>query len=301
MSYQLPQRLNRDSVRRLHFFIRDPLTFLCTVILVSAVFLAVVGPSLAPYEGTERLYRDGSILRSASPSLDHPLGTTDLGYDVLSRLMIGARPTVIAGLIGGSMIVSIGSFIGLVSGYYGGTLGNILMRITDVAYSIPVIPFAIVLGIVLGRGFFSSVAILGLIFWRSTARVIRSQTMQIKQRPFITAAKASGASDIHVITKHIVPNAAPMMALYFAIGIGATIIVQAGLAFVGVANPFVASWGVMIRNAFASGNMIGLWWWSIPPGLCLSLTVSATYLLGRKYELESKQAENGASIAQGGA
>lgn len=270
-------------------------------VIVAIMGLGVIGPMVAPYEYDESLRgEDGSLLRAESPSVDHPLGTTNRGYDVLSRLIYGARPTVITGLLGGSMIISIGATIGITAGYMGGRVDSVLMRLTDFVYGVPLIPFAIVLVAILGAGFFQSIIVIGLILWRGSARVLRSQVLQIKERPFILAAKASGASTPHILVKHMLPNILPMTAFFFAVGIGYTIIIQAGLAFLGVSSPFIPSWGVMLRNAYSSGYLASAWWWSIPPGIMISLVVLSTIMIGRSIESMGEKEEFDEALAQAG-
>jgi len=270
----------------------------------SAIFLGLVillgmfGPYITPYEYDERMYNEeGELLRAEDPSVAHPLGTTAGGFDVLSRIMYGARPTVIAGLLGGSIIIGVGLTIGLTSGYIGGRVDDALMRFTDFVYSVPLIPFAIVLLAYFGIGFIESILIIGLLLWRGNARVIRSQVLQIKERPFILSAKATGASRFRIITRHIFPNVASMAVLFFALGIGYAIIAQAGLAFLGVTNPFVPSWGVMIRNAYTSGYMADQMAWSVSPGLMISLTVLSAFLLGRGFETRDDEESDSMALA----
>lgn len=251
--------------------------------LLFIIVLGAIGPEITPYPYDAYIYTSGGDLNSlAPPSVDHPLGTTDNGRDVLSRIMYGARPTAVTGLLGGIIIITIGSTIGISSGYYGGRLDSVLMRFTDFVYGVPLIPFAIVLLSFFEIGFFSSIVVIGLILWRSSARVLRSQVLQIKERPFITAEKATGASDLRIIVKHIIPNIVPMMGLLFSLAIGGAILVQAALAFIGVVDPFVPSWGVMLRNAYSSGYMGTALWWSLPPGILISLTVLSAFMVGRK-------------------
>lgn len=281
----------RNVVGFLEVVWSDRISRVALLFLAMMVFLAVFGPHLTPYPYDETQYAsDGTILLTSSPSLDHPLGTTDLGYDVLSRLIYGAQSTILTGFLGGTMIITIGMTIGVTAGYVGGAVENVLMRITDFWYAVPLIPFAIVLITLLGVGYYSSIAIIGIILWRGNARVLRSQVLQIKERPFVLAAKASGASKPYIIYKHIVPNIASMAVLFFALGSGSSIVVYASLAFLGVADPFVPSWGIMVRNAYDSGLMAEALWWSIPPGLLISLTVLSMYLIGRRYESVSGQA-----------
>jgi peptide/nickel transport system permease protein len=271
------------------------ITLLPLLFLILLLVLAVIGPHITPYQYDETLYNDqGELLRAESPSAAHPLGTTSTGQDVLSRVIYGVQPTVITGLLGGTMIISIGLTMGVVAGYVGGAVDNILMRITDVAYSVPLIPFAIVLLTLLGAGFYSSVIVIGLLLWRGNARVLRSQVLQIKERPYVEAAKAAGASTPRIIVKHILPNVASMAVLFFALGIGYSIVAQAGLSFIGASNPFVPSWGVMIRNAYESGYMADQLGWSMVPGILISMTVLSAFLIGRGFE------EDDQAIAEAG-
>jgi peptide/nickel transport system permease protein len=283
--------------------ISERTTRIYLIFLIFIILLAFVGPILAPYEMTERMRADdGSLERTAPPSLDHPMGTTSQGYDVFSRFLIGAQPTMMAGAIGGSVIITIGLTIGLTSGYVGGRVDDVLMRFTDLVYGIPFIPFALVLIAIFGVGYLEAILLTGLILWRGSARVLRAQTLQIRERPFILAAKATGGSTAHIITRHILPNVAPMGILFMALGTGYTIIALASLAFLGVTNPFVPSWGVMVRNAYSSGLMSTAWWWSLPPGFGISLTVLSLVMFGRGFEKISNrdESESDSAIVQGG-
>ncbi|MFB6304728.1 MAG: ABC transporter permease [Haloferacaceae archaeon] len=275
----------RNLTGALRIMLRDRTTAFYFAVLVGVTILGIIGPIIAPYGISETHYTDsGQVLQAAGPSIAHPLGTTFAGYDVLSRLLVGARPTVITGLLGGAMILSIGTAVGVTAGYVGGRTETILMRFTDFVYGVPLIPFGIVLITFLGVGFLSSIVVIGLILWRGGARVIRAQTLQVKQYPFVKVAKATGASTPRIIVKHVLPNVAPMAIFFLSLGVGYAIVLQASLTFLGVADPFTPSWGVMIRNAFRSGYMSEAWWWSIPPGILIGVTVLSTFMFGRGYE-----------------
>ena len=245
--------------------------------------LALIGPYIVPHDYAEPATVNGAIIIAGEPSLAHPLGTNHLGQDVLSRLIIGARPTALTGFLGGGLIITIGTSIGVTAGYVGGWVENVLMRFTDVMYGVPLIPFAIVLLALFGFGTFTTIAVLGALLWRSSARVLRSQVLQIKERNFILAARATGMSSMAIVRRHFLPNIAPMILLFFALGIGFSILTQAGLAFIGVSDPFVPSWGIMIRNAYNNGY-VGNVWWSLTPGLFIAMTVLSAFMFGRKYE-----------------
>lgn len=277
--------LFRSFVGGVRQTLSERITKIAFSVLLLIVAMGLVGPTVAPYEPDAVHYSEsGELLRTASPSSDHLLGTTSRGEDVLSKLLYGARPTLLVGFVGGFLMLTIGMFVGIVSGYVGGTTESVLMRFTDFMYGVPFLPFAIVLLTFLEAGFTATVLVIGLILWRGWARVIRAQVLQIKERPYIMAAEATGASSTRIIVRHILPNVGSMAALIFSMGVGIAIIKQAGLAFLGVTNPFLPSWGIMIRNAFNSGSLADAWWWSFPPGILISMTVLSLYIIGRGYE-----------------
>lgn len=275
----------RNTVAGFKLMLSERVTRIYLSIILFILFMAAVGPTLAPYRYDERIRtEDGSLYTAAPPSLDHPMGTTTAGHDVFSLLLWGAQPTVAAGIIGGTMIMSIGLFIGITSGYIGGRYDDIVMRFTDLAYGVPLIPFALVLVALFGVGWLEAILVIGVILWRGPARVIRSQVLQIRERPFIQAARADGASTTRIILRHILPNVAPMAVMFMAISTGATIILMASLAFLGVIDPFRPDWGIMIRNAYNSGAVARAWWWALAPGFSIVLTVLALIMFGRGYE-----------------
>lgn len=258
---------------------------LSLLFLILVSFLAVFGNAVMPYEYDQRFYsEDGDLLRTSSPSADHLLGTNEGGQDVLSRVIYGAQPTILTGFLGGIIIVSIGLTVGVTAGYYGGWVDELLMRAVDVLYGIPFIPFAVVLLGFFGIGFWSTILLIGLLLWRGNSRIFRSQVLQLKEQSYVRSAKASGAGDLYIMVYHILPNMIGMIILFLALGIGISILLAAGLAFLGFLDPFIPSWGVMIRNAYNSGFLVEAWWWSMPPGFMISFTILATYLIGREYE-----------------
>ena len=284
---------DRETIRRYlsvvvyKFRNLSPMVQLAAAYLFGIIVVGLLGPEFAPYEpGAQHLNDDGSLRNTEAPSRDHWLGTTNRGEDVFSRLVVGARPTVIAGLLGGGIVITIGVTVGVIAGYFGGKIDSVLMRFTDLVYGVPVIPTAIVLAAFFGTGFITSIIAIGLVLWRGAARVIRSQVLQIKQRPFVQAAQATGASTERIIFRHIFPNVITMAILFFALAVADVIIIQAGLAFIGISDPFVPSWGIMLRNAYQGGALGRAFWWSIPPGVLIATTVLASYTIGRS--LESK-------------
>lgn len=292
----------RNFFKAWSLILSERVTRVSVTVLGVILLLGIVGPYVTPYHYAEQFfYPDGTLMRGLAPmSEGHILGTTAQGHDVLSRLLYGARPTVIVGLGGGTLIVTIGTFMGVVAGFYGGTTESAIMRVVDLWYVIPLIPFAIVLLVFMSINLWMTILIIGVIQWRGAARVLRSQVLQIKERPYIEAARATGASDTRIVTRHILPNVMSMVVFYFAFGIGLSILVQASLAFIGVSDPFIPTWGVIVRNAYTSGSMASIWWWSLPPGFLIGLTVLCTYLLGRGYESLSSRGAIEKTAAQGG-
>jgi len=255
------------------------------LILAIFLFVGLFAPLLAPYDAQEKLRTDdGEIKRMEAPSAEHPLGTTRLGRDVLSQVLVGTRIALIVGSLGAFMSVFIGTNMGLISGYFGGWTDDILMRLTDIIYGVPFLPFVIVLVVILGPGLFNVILAIALVQWRSTARVIRSQVLTIKERPYIEAAQAAGGSDVRVLYTHILPNVLPLVFLYGAFSVGWAVIAEASVSFLGFGDPLSVSWGKMLFTAYTANAIRTAWWWVVPPGLSINMLVISVFLIGRTYE-----------------
>ena len=256
-------------------------------LVVVLVFIAVaaLAPLIAPYGAFEVVYNaDHSVVRLSPPSWQSWLGTTNQGMDVFSQLVWGSRVALVVGLLSALGSVILGTLIGLVAGYFGGWIDEALMRMTDVAFGIPFLPFAMVV-ISIAKPSLGLVILLVVFFlWRTTARVIRAQVLSLKTRPFIWAARAAGAGDMHILFRHITPNVLPLSFLYMAIGVQTGVMLEAALSFLGFGDPNVLSWGIMLNAAFQAGAMRSAWWWVLPPGLALSLFVIAIFMITRAYE-----------------
>ena len=295
------ERSVRKAKSAIGWVLSDKLILFYVSYLLFVFFLAAFGDYIAPYGANEAIRSPtGGLLKNSEPSLAHPLGTNNRGNDLLSRLIIGARPTAITGVLGGAIIIILGLTIGVTAGYRGGLTDDVLMRLTDFAYGVPLIPFAIVLLALFGIGHITSILVIGLVLWRGSARVLRSQVLQIKERPYILVAQANGAHPLRIVRKHILPNIAPMAALFLALGVGMAILIQAGLTFIGVVDPFTPSWGSLIRNSYRAGRAGTSWYWSVPPGLLISLTVLSTFMLGREIESKLGGSQSDEAIAEGG-
>jgi len=263
----------------------DTLGRMGMILLFSFILLALFGPFIAPYGAYEKCRTpDGRLERMQPPSWRHPMGTTYYGRDVLSQVILGTRQVVIVGFVSALMVVVVGTNIGLVSGYYKGNVDNLLMRLTDIVYGIPFLPFSIVLISIIGKGVSSIIIAIVLILWRSTSRVIRSQVLSFRERPYVLAVKVAGASDLRVIYKHIAPNILPMAFLYASFAIAWAVAAEASISFLGLGDPNTISWGQILFYAFLTHGVTSPYWWVIPPGVCIMLLVMSAFFIGRAYE-----------------
>ncbi|NNG01835.1 MAG: ABC transporter permease [Desulfobacteraceae bacterium] len=255
------------------------------VVFIVCLGVAVFAPVLAPYQPLEKNYdAAGKLMKLHPPSVQHPLGTTLLGRDVFSQVIWGARPALIIGLSTAAGVILIGVNIGLISGYYGGWIDNLLMRITDIFMGVPFLPFIIVMLSLTGRSMVTVIFAMVIIMWRSTARVIRSQVLTLRERPFVDAARISGASGLKIIYVEIAPNILPIALVNVAFALAWAIITEASIGFLGFSDPDVMSWGTIIYRSFASQMSYKAWWWVVPPGAAIMVLVTAVYFIGRAYE-----------------
>lgn len=279
------QNLKRSAIEQGRIFVRSKMAVAGLAIIVFYTLVALLAPFIVPYGPYERLYMaDGTWASLQPPTAAHPLGTTDSAHDVLTQLLLGSRIAMFVGLLGAFMVAVIGTTLGVVAGYYGGWVDELIMRVVDVLYGLPFIPFVIVLVTVLGASVWNIILGIALLYWLSTARVIRSEVLTLRERPYVEAAKAAGASDFRIMAVHILPNVIPLSALYAAIAVGYSIVAQASIAFLGFGDPSIPSWGVMLQRAFVTQAFGTAWWWVVPPGLSITLVVTGAYLVGRGYE-----------------
>ncbi len=264
---------------------RGPFGRMSLITIAICVALAVFGPAIAPYEPTARSYdAAGRLVRLASPSWDHWLGTTLLGRDVFSQMLCGARPALLVGGLTALGTVLIGVNVGLIAGYFGGRVDAVLMRITDMFLGLPFLPFIIVVQAMTGRSLWTMVIAMTLVMWRSTARVVRAQVLALREMPFVAAARITGASDATILYREIAPNVMPLALVSIAFALAWAIITEASIGFLGFSDPSVVSWGSIVYDAYASQMMYRAPWWVVPPGIAIMILVSAVYFAGRAYE-----------------
>jgi peptide/nickel transport system permease protein len=276
-----------STARKVKAFLRDmplgPLLIISVVVLV-AIFADV----LAPHDPEVSVKTaSGRPVQSYLPpfwmqggSLSAPLGTDFHSRDILSRLLYGARVSLLVGIIGTLVAGAIGTTLGILAGYLRGWCDQVIMRITDAWMALPTLIFAIFLASVLKPSLWNIVVILSLVFWSQYTRIIRGQVLSLTERQFVQLAQVTGASTFRVIRRHILPNVMNTVMVLFSLTIGVAIIIEASLSFLGVGvPPPKPAWGLMMSEG--RGPLIaGKWWISVFPGLCIMVLVLATNLLG---------------------
>jgi peptide/nickel transport system permease protein len=255
------------------------------IIVGLVILIAIFAPLLAPYDPFATHQKaNGLPAILQPPTADHPMGTTNLARDVFSQWVYGSRVSLMVGFLSGATVLAIGTTVGLVSGYYKGKVDLVIMRIVDVLYAIPATPLILVIALFFGSSVWNVIIGMMLVLWRTMARVIRSQTMSLSERPFVKAAKASGASDLRVMYVHIAPNLVPLMLVEGTFVIGAAILIEAGISFLGLGATEMVSWGTMLQLTFSSGAINRAWWWVLPPGLSITLVVVSFFYISRGIE-----------------
>jgi peptide/nickel transport system permease protein len=253
------------------------------VILGGLILVAVLADLIAPYDPTlpvkgvemfaPPFWMDGG-------SLATPLGTDFQGRDILSRLIYGARVSLVVGLMGTLVAGGIGTAMGILAGYVGGWVDQIIMRVTDAWLALPAIVFAIFLAAMVGPSMWNIIVILGAVYWTRYARVIRGEVLTLRERDFVKLAEIAGASKLRVIKKHILPNVMNTATVLASLTVGVVIIAEASLSFLGVGvPPPQPAWGLMLSEARPT-LMAGQWWLTVFPGACILLIVLATQLFG---------------------
>ena len=247
------------------------------------VVVALAAPLLADPEGLKVTKATGGVLES--PSREFPLGTDENGRSVLTMLIWGTRISLFVGLAATAISMVIGTLIGLVSGFFEGWPARVLYRLTEWFLVIPFLPLAIILSVVMGRSLFNIAIVIGVTSWPATALLIRSQTLSVKERPYLERARLLGAGRWHQMTRHVLPNVTPMIFANTTLTVAVAILSETTLSFLGLGDPTRVSWGSMLEGAFAVGAMTtGSWWYMLPPGICVVLVVLAFTLIGQALE-----------------
>jgi len=244
--------------------------------LVAVVFiLSVFAPLLSPHDPSAIDIK--SIL--TGPSLAHPFGTDDLGRDVLSRMIWGSRVSLKVGFSAVGIATLIGILLGALAGYYGGVLDGIIMRAVDIMLTLPTIFLILAVIAILEPSIWNIMVVIGLTSWMEPARLIRAEFLSLKEREFVVAARAIGASDARIIFRHVLPNGLSPILVSATLGIGGAILIESALSFLGLGvQPPTPSWGSLLASG--KDNIEIAWWLSAFPGLAILLTVLGYNLLG---------------------
>lgn len=248
---------------------------LAVVGLVIFILFTIVGlfvPLILPYGPFELVGE-----RLSPPSLAHPFGTDQLGRDVLSGVIYGARTSLQVGLISTALSVSLGVLIGSAAGYYGGRVDDLLMRVTEIFQVMPRFFLALVIVAMFGASLWGMIFVIGILSWAEIARLARSEFLTLRERPFVIAARAYGAGNIQIMFREILPNALTGVVVAASLQVPGAIILEAGLSFIGAGDPSVMSWGRMLNTA--QQFMRQAWWTAVFPGLAISLMAMSIALL----------------------
>ena len=262
----------QDAVRRL---IQNRAAMLGGFTIVVLIILAVFAPWIAPYSYS---YQNLDI-GASPPSGEHLLGTDVLGRDLLSRLLYGARISLLVGFVATGVALIIGVSWGIVAGYFGGRVDSVMMRIVDVLYGLPFIIFIILLMVIFGRNIWLLFAAIGAVEWLTMARIVRAQVIGLKNQEFVQAAQVMGVSNISMFRRHILPNILGPLAVFATLTIPQVMLLEAFLSFLGLGiQPPMSSWGTLIRYGVES--MEEHYWLLIYPGLTFTITLFALNFFG---------------------
>ena len=247
---------------------------------VCSFFPPLIDPMYHPMTGVDPL-----ITHSTGPSWRHWLGTDFIGRDILCQLLAGTRIAFMVGISAAFMSISLGTVIGMIAGYAGKIADTLLMRLADMIMVMPTLLVVLILSSLFGQlNIWTIVLLIALFRWPGVSRVIRAQTLSLKERPFIEAAKVTGASHFRIIFRHIMPNVLPLSLLYMTFRVTSAIIIEAALAFLGFGDPSTVSWGMMLQWVWKTGHMFQAPYWLLPPGICISLLTLSFYMMGRAME-----------------
>jgi len=269
--------MNQTTLKSLFWrrFKKNRLAVFGGIIVLIFFAIAILAPLIVPHDP------DAINVKHViePPSFSHPFGTDDLGRDILSRVIYGSRISLAVGFVAVGIATIVGIFFGAVSGYYGRWMDTVIMRFVDIMLAIPT--FFLILAVIamLEPGIWNIMIVIGLTSWMSVARLVRAEFLSLKEREFVLAARALGASDFRIIFRHILPNAMSPVLVSAVLGIAGAVLVESALSFLGIGvQPPTASWGNILT--IGKDNIEIAWWLSVFPGLAIFVTVLAYNLLG---------------------
>jgi peptide/nickel transport system permease protein len=259
---------------------RKPASIVGIVILAAFILMALVSQWITPYSTTEP-----TCAVFAAPSSAHWLGCDDGGIDMLSLVLVGGHVSMFVGFTAALMSIVIGALFGIFSGYFGGWVDTVLMRITDYFIVIPQIVLMIVVAAVWGPSLFHVIIVIGALMWTSTARVIRAQVKTLRERVYVQRTASIGAGHLRIIWRHILPQLGPLLIANAVLAITLAIFNETALAFLGLSDPTTTTWGTIMEHAFDRDAIsTGAWWAIVPAGVAVAVLIVGCYLLGNSIE-----------------
>ena len=259
--------------------LRQPQTIVGLTVLALFILVALLSPLLAP----DPKQQVGPVFDP--PSRDYVLGTDGGGANMVSLLIAGTKVSLIVGFAAAIVSALIGGTIGLLSGFFGGKTDTILMRFTDYVIVIPDVPLMIVAAALFGRSLTNIILIIGVIYWTTTARLVRAQVKSVRERVYVKRARALGAGNLRLMGKHILPQVAPLLIANTVLLVAYAIFAETFITFLGLGDPSLISWGRLIENAFIDDALLNEAWWAIvPPGVCVAIVVLACTMIGQSVE-----------------
>ncbi len=268
---------NRTGSRAWGRFKKNRMAVISLVILATLIVLALLAPVIAPYDPAEQ----DLLYRLKAPSSDHWFGTDDLGRDVFTRVLYGARVSLSVGIFSVVFNVIIGVTVGAIAGYYGGKVDSILMRFVDIMLAFPQFFLLITVVTLLKPSLFNIIAVLTAFGWMGKARLLRGQILSVKNREYIDAARSMGLPDRRIIFYHVLPNSIAPVIVAAAMNMGSMILTESGLSFLGLGiQPPTASWGNLLQSAQSLKIMVEAPWYPVFPGMMIFITIMCFNFLG---------------------
>lgn len=259
---------------------RKILLWVSVAVLIVYIAVASAAPLIAPQGPTAITGRPLD-----PPGAAHPFGTNDVGQDIFAQLVWGARITLLFGFFSAGLSVLISTTLGIVLGYYGGIVDEVACRIIDVVLPLPTFVLLIVLTTFFTPGILVVSILMGLLSSIMGIRIIRSQVLSVARTSYVEGAKAIGASDFHIMSRHILPNVMPLVTFRFVSASQHLLVMGVGLSFIGMWDTSTVDWGTMIQNAYSQGGLaLGLWWWILPPGIAVVGISLALAMIGYSFE-----------------
>jgi len=270
--------LSPETKRAIRKFKQSPLSLVGLAIVVFLVLVAVIGPFFVPYpkDASGAVHIADKLL---PPSTDHWMGTDHVGRDILTRIVVGARVSLIAGVMVIILAVAIGTVLGAIAGFFGGWIESLIMRVTDVFLTIPDLILAMAFAAALGPGLTNVMIAVSLVWWPGYCRLVRANVIALRSAQFAEAAQSLGSSRMRILFRHVLPNAFPTVLVKASMDIGFAVLTTASLGFIGLGTqPPTPDWGQMVSEG--RKYLRDAWWYSTFPGMAILLTVLATNLLG---------------------